>query len=661
MSPFRIAAIGICSLQDRTLQADCWRGDLYHDLDWLPERTDWASLTDAIRHQEPREALDTLRLLANSRMDFVRAVRLDKMLQRYRSLHDVSPFLPHLRFALIGSSTLSHLHPGIRLAALRRGILLDIYQGNYGMYRQELMDPASGLHNFQPDVVLLALDAHHLAEAENADAENILAMLRSCWNAARESLGCSVIQQTVLPVHPHLLGNQEFQYPVSPAAIVARVNALLRDEAPKANVHLLTVDAWAAMGGIVEWFEPSLWYRSKQEIHPRVSNLYGDQVGRILAALRGKSSKCLVLDLDNTLWGGVVGDDGVDGIVIGQGGETGEAFVALQRYAKALSQRGVILAVCSKNDEANALLPFEQRSEMILRRTDIACFVANWEDKASNLRRIAKQLNIGLDSLVFVDDNPFERNLVRRELPMVAVLELPEDPSGYVSLLSAAGYFETLSITDEDRERSQQYRANLAREELRENTTDMHGFLRALKMKLTWSPFACKDLKRVVQLLNKTNQFNLTTRRYSEEGVQALLADRNALTLQLRLIDVYGNNGIIALLIGRRNTNAELEIETWLMSCRVLGRQVEQVTLNILLEEAREIGCRHLVGYYRPTASNAMVRSHYEKLGFTLLHTAEDGNTSWRCSVDHMPPLATEIEIFEEDEYGVARDLQAAH
>jgi FkbH-like protein len=573
----------------------------------------------------------------------------------------VTSLLPHLRFALIGSSTLSHLHPGIRLAALRRGFLVDIYQGVYGMYRQELMDPTSGLHSFQPVVVLLALDAHHLAEAENADAGDILAMLRSCWDAARQSFGCSVIQQTVLPVHPYLLGNQEFQYPASPAAIVTRVNALLRDEAPKANVHLLTVDSWAATSGIFEWFEPSLWYRSKQEIHPRASNLYGDQVGRILAALRGKSSKCLVLDLDNTLWGGVVGDDGVDGVVIGQGSESGEAFVALQRYAKGLSQRGVILAVCSKNDEANALLPFDQRSEMILRRTDIACFVANWEDKASNIRRIAKQLNIGLDSLVFVDDNPFERNLVRRELPMVAVPELPEDPSGYVSLLSAAGYFETLSITEEDRERSRQYRANLAREELREQATDMQGFLRALKMKLTWSSFTGKDLKRAVQLLNKTNQFNLTTRRYSEEEVQALLADRNVLTLQLRLLDVYGNNGIIALLIGKRNKNAELEIETWLMSCRVLGRQVEQATLTILAEQAREMGCGDLIGYYRPTASNAMVKGHYQKLGFTLLHMAEDGNTSWKCALDHMPSPATEIEIFEVDEYGVARDLQAAH
>jgi FkbH-like protein len=634
---------------------------LNQDLDWLPDRKDWVPLAEAVRSMEPEEAVARFRVLANSRMDFVRAWRLDKILQRYRTQHDLSAFLPHVRLALIGSSTLSHLHAGIRLAALRRGILVDVYEGIYGMYRQEVMDSDSGLHNFKPHAILIALDAHHLAEAESASAEGILAMFHSCWNAARASLGCAIIQQTVLPVFPHLLGNQESQYSSSPAAIVTKVNSLLREQAPKANVHLLTVDTWAAEGGILEWHEPALWYRSKQEVHPRVSNLYGDQAGRIIAALQGRSSKCLVLDLDNTLWGGVVGDDGVDGIVIGQGSENGEAYAALQRYVKRLSERGVILAVCSKNDEENALRPFEQRVDMILKRAHVACFVANWEDKAANIRRVAKQLNIGLDSLVFLDDNPFERNLIRRELPMVAVPELPEDPAGYVRCLSSAGYFETLSITDEDRERGQQYRANIAREELREQATDMQGFLRALKMELMWSPFMDSDLKRVVQLINKTNQFNLTTRRYSEEAVRGMLGDEDVLTLQLRLLDVYGNNGIIALLIGKKNAAAELEVDTWLMSCRVLGRQVEQATLNVLAAKAREMCCSHIVGFYQPTASNAMVKNHYEKLGFTLLETAKDGSTRWKCSLNQVVPFSTEMKVREEDEYGVASDLQATN
>ena len=238
-------------------------------------------------------------------------------------------------------------------------------------------------------------------------------------------------------------------------------------------MYLLSVDRWAAEDGLSRWFDPWLWYSAKQEIHPRVSDIYGDQMGRLLAALRGRSSKCLVLDLDNTIWGGVVGDDGVDGIVLGQGTANGEAYVALQAYARRLSQRGVILAVCSKNDEKNAFAGFDTHPEMLLKRSEIACFLANWQDKAANLREIATRLNIGLESLVFVDDNPAERALVRRELPMVAVPELPEEPSGYVNCLARAGYFEALEITPEDHERAGHYRVNAERERAQQSATDM--------------------------------------------------------------------------------------------------------------------------------------------------------------------------------------------
>jgi FkbH-like protein len=530
----------------------------------------------------------------------------------------------------------------------------------YGAYRQELMNRSSGLYSFAPDVIVLAMDSHHLAEPEGASADGVLATLRDCWSLAQQAHGSTVIQQTLLPVLPHLLGNQESLFTESPAAIVSDVNFRLREEAAKAGVHLLTVDTWAREEGLSEWFDPALWYRSKQEVHPKASNIYGDHVGRLLAALRGKSAKCLVLDLDNTLWGGVVGDDGVDGIVIGEGSESGEAFLAVQKYAKRLSERGVILAVCSKNDERNALRPFEQRSEMILEASDVACFAANWDDKASNLRLIARQLNIGLDSLVLLDDNPVERKLIRRELPMVGVPELPEDPAGFVRCLSAAGYFETLSITEEDRKRALQYRANRARQELRESATNLEGFLESLKMKLVWSRFAMNDIKRIVQLINKTNQFNLTTRRYTEADVREFMCDPNVLTLQLRLLDVYGNSGIVALVIGKRTHDAVLEVDTWLMSCRVLGRQVEQATFNILANQARDMGCSHISGSYRPTASNAMVRNHFSDLGFALAEAAEDGSTRWIHDAAKVVPLKTAIEVLEEDEYGVSRDLQAA-
>ncbi|WP_263413013.1 HAD-IIIC family phosphatase [Terriglobus aquaticus] len=584
--------------------------------------------------QEPHSAASTFQQLANTRMDFVRAGRLDKAVQRYRSAHGNLPGLPVVRLALLGSSTLGHLHAGVRVGALRHGVLVDVYENAFGMYRQEAADVSSGLHAFRPDVVCLALDAHHVAASGGEGrAEQVLADLRELWRAVKEMLGCVVVQQTVLPVHWPVMGNQESRLPQSPASVVESVNRLLRSEAEAQGVYLLTVDTWAAIDGLSRWFEPALWNRSKQEVHPRVSDLYGEQVGRILAALRGKSSKCLVLDLDNTLWGGVIGDDGMEGIVLGQGSAVGEAHVALQRYALQLSERGIILAVCSKNDEANALAPFADHLEMVLRRKHIACFVANWQDKATNLRYIAETLNIGLDSLVFVDDNPAERALVRRELPMVAVPELPEDPSGYVGTLAAAGYFEALEVTAEDRARAELYRSNAERENLRRSTTDMGGFLQALQMELTWSPFDSIGLKRIVQLMNKTNQFNLTTRRYTEAEVAAMLDDPSVLTLQLRLSDVYGDNGVIALLVGRLADSATLDMETWLMSCRVLGRNVEEATLNVLVEQARAMGCTRIVGTYRPTAKNGMVRDHYQRLGFAALGQQEDA-TRWELWLD---------------------------
>jgi FkbH-like protein len=333
-----------------------------------------------------------------------------------------------------------------------------------------------------------------------------------------------------------------------------------------------------------------------------------------------------VLDLDNTIWGGVIGDDGLGGIVLGQGSALGEGFVAVQEYAKELSRRGVILAVASKNDEANAAEPFEKHPEMVLRRSDIASFRADWNDKAGNLRAIAQELNIGIDALVLLDDNPFERALVREELPMVAVPEIPDDPALVPQILADAGYFEGVAITSEDRERTHQYQSNRARERLMAAATDLDGYLRALKMRMIWRPFDSAGLQRTVQLINKTNQFNLTTRRYSEEGVVAVMNDPRAFGLQLRLLDRFGDNGIIAIIIGRLSEpGGDLVIDTWLMSCRVLGRQVEPTTLNLIAQEAHRLGASRLIGEYLPTKKNGMVRDHYERLGFTVFERDAEG------------------------------------
>ena len=619
------------------------------ELNWLPELPEWSGLLETARQQPPAQALSTLQQLANTRMDFIRAGKLDKTLQRTLIAakdQQNQPF-PTIKLALLGSSTLSHLLPAIRLGGLRRGLLFDIYVGPYGLYRQELSDPNSALYSFRPDVVCFAFDAQHLAGGENASPEAAMANLRQCWRLAQENLGCrAVIQQTILPRFPTLLGNNETRLPTSPAAIVAQLNAEIRANAASTNINLLSVDTWAAEDGLNNWFDASLWYQAKQEIHPRASVLYGDQLGRLIAALWGRSAKCLVLDLDNTLWGGVIGDDGLEGIVLGQGSPAGEAFVAFQRYAKQLSERGVILAVCSKNDEANALEPFEKHPEMVLRRKDIACFVANWTDKATNIRAIAERLNIGLDSLVFVDDNPAERRLVRSELPVVAVPELPEDPAEYARTVSDAGYFEAVDLTAEDRERTELYRANAAREAARSSATDIGAFLDGLSMELHANSFDMPGLKRIAQLMNKTNQFNLTTRRYTEADVLGMIADPDAATLQLRLTDIHGDNGVIGLTLGYKRGNT-LSIDTWLMSCRVLGRGVENATLNLLVEQALELGCDILRGEYRPTAKNGMVRDHYRQLGFTLTEEAADGITHWELPLTGYTPRPTHMKILK--------------
>ncbi len=619
------------------------------DLAWLPELAGWPGLLDDARQQPASAAFASFQRLANSRMDFIRAGKLDKAFGRYLAAlpEGTKPPFPVIRLALLGSSTLSHLLPGIRLAALRRGFLFDIYVGPYGLYRQELADTHSGLYSFRPDVVCFAFDAQHLAGGENASPEAALSNLRHCWQLAKGSLGCrAVLQQSLLPRFPALLGNNEDRLRSSPAAIVAEVNHELRAAATAEGVTLLSVDLWAAEDGLANWFDASLWYQAKQEIHPRASVLYGDQVGRLIAALWGRSAKCLVLDLDNTLWGGVIGDDGLEGIVLGQGSPAGEAYVAFGRYAKQMSERGVLLAVCSKNDEANALEPFDKHPEMVLRRKDIACFVANWTDKATNLRAIADQLNIGLDSLVFVDDNPAERRLVRAELPMVAVPEMPEDPADYARTVADAGYFEAVDLTAEDRERTDLYRANAQREAARAASTDIGAFLDGLGMELYASSFDTAGLKRITQLMNKTNQFNLTTKRHTEADILGIMRNEEAATLQLRLTDVHGDNGMIGLTVGYRKGRV-LEIDTWLMSCRVLGRGVEAATLNLLGEQAAAMGCTSLLGEYRPTAKNGMVRDHYQQLGFTLLTSADDGTTRWELSLPAYRPRPTHMKILK--------------
>ena len=625
------------------------------DLHWLPTIPDWRPRLRALG-ADPANAWEEAVALANGRINFVLTNALDEAARRTFPQRPEGLATKPVRLAVLGSSTLTHLLPAIRVAGLRRGIWVDTYEADYGQYLQELNDPASGLHAFKPTAVLLALDAYHLTAgvtagmdepAAEAALEDAKAHIRETWQLARDAFKCPIIQQAALPVHLPILGQNEHRLAGSRVRFVARLNAALRTMAEADGVDILAVDDRAGRDGIVAWHDAALWHRSKQEIAPTAGPLYGDLVGRWLAAKQGRSFKCLVLDLDNTVWGGVIGDDGMEGIAIGQGSALGEGYTAFQDYCRELSRRGIILAVCSKNDEANALEPFEKHPEMVLRRGDIASFVANWSDKAGNIRAIAEELNIGLDSLVFIDDNPFERNLVRQELPMVAVPEVSDDPVGYPVALSDAGYFEGLAVTDEDRERSGQYQGNKARDALKASATDLPAYLRGLEMELIARPFDRVGLQRIVQLVNKSNQFNLTTRRYTDEDVLAVMADPDAFGLQLRLLDRFGDNGVIAIVIGRLLESRDLLIDTWLMSCRVLGRQVEPTTLNLIAEQARRLGAKRLVGEYIPTRKNAMVKDHYARLGFTVAAVNDGGGSRNLLDLATFAPAETFIHVTE--------------
>jgi FkbH-like protein len=605
-------------------------GEKMPRLTWLPQDPEWKSTLKSLPNGDARWA--SLQALANSEMDFVRTGQLDRQLLKTPSAIGPEP----IRLGLLSSSTVDHLLPSLRVAALRRGLRLDIHVPDFGQYRQALLEPNSMLAKLQLDVLLFALDAHALVGHEfivdDEQAKNHLSTrltdLASLWRHALSHFGAQIIQQTLMPTQPSLMGSGEYRAGGSPAAMINTANAQLRALAVTEHIDILALDDRVARDGIADWHNKTLWNHAKQDVSPAAAPMYGEMAMRIIAARRGRSAKCLVLDLDNTLWGGVIGDDGLDGIVIGQGGAQGEAYLEFQRYVKALAQRGIILAVCSKNDESNAVEVFEKHPEMILRRSDIAAFVANWDDKAANIRRIALELNIGTDSLVFADDNSFERNIIRRELPEVKVPEMPEDPALFSSTLADAGYFEAVEITKEDLARNASYQVT---RELRQGliaTSDIAGYLDSLDMELVWGRFDSVSLKRVTQLVNKTNQFNLTTRRYSEPEIAAVMRDPDAIGLHFRLIDRYADHGIIAALIGRYS-DGSLELDNWLMSCRVLGRGVEKATLSIIVSEARRRAARIILGRFCPSSKNGMVRDHYPGLGFSLSSDKDERETLW--------------------------------
>lgn len=590
---------------------------------WLPEAPDWRDQVRAFSTAEAPSWAGAV-ALSRSRLTFSQTNGLDGVVGGALTARKVAGAPEPVRVALIGSSTLTHLHAAVRMGGVRHGLNLQTFETDFGQHRQALMDPGSALHAFRPDVIVFTFDAPYLSRGvkPGMTAEQAAQALDAAtddlvqhWTLARERFGAQVIQQSVMNTAPSLMGSNEHRLYGSPADSLRRLNDRLPQLADAHGVDLMNLSPWIEQDGLKAWHSRGQWLRARQEVSLAAGPVWGDLIARLVAARRGLSFKCLVLDLDNTLWGGVVGDDGVTGLALGPGTGEGEAFQDIQAHALALAARGVILAVSSKNDEATVLEAFETHPDMVLKREHIACLRANWEDKPSNLRAIAKTLNIGLDSLVFLDDNPVERDLVRRTLPMVVVPDWSGDPAFVPRMLSDAGWFESVALTDEDRVKTAQYASRSQSAALQASATDMDAYLRDLEMTLSWNPVAPEGLTRVVQLINKTNQFNLTTRRYSEDQVRALITDADVRVLQFRLVDRFVDNGVIAVAILKRS-GATVEVDTLLMSCRVLGRKVENAIANVLADQARELGAAELIGRYLPTERNAMVRDLYTDLGF---------------------------------------------
>jgi FkbH-like protein len=625
------------------------------NMHWLPKHPEFSNQLNLVKKAPVEESWALLAAIAQHDLNFLETLQVDKLLgEKFGAAPLPALSTKPVRLAVLSSSTVEQLLPGIRVGGLRRNLWVTTYVTDYGQSLQELMDSSSRLHQFKPTAVLIARDAFSFfgtqplgltAKVASVKLEQALEQVKTIWRLSREKFGGQVIQQTPLPLYHPLMGHNEQRLPDSPFHLLRVFNAQLRSLADEQKTDILDIENWAATEGLKEWHNPALWHKAKQEVSPAAGPMYGELVGRLLAAQQGRSFKCLVLDLDNTLWGGVIGDDGMEGIQLGQGSGVGESFAAFQRYARDLSRRGILLAACSKNDEKTALEPFEKHPEMILKKSDFACFTANWNDKASNLQEIAKRLNIGLDSLVFVDDSPFERNQVRGALPMVAVPELPEDPALYPACLASAGYFEAVTLTQDDLARKEQYQENLERDKAQASFSDLGEYLKSLDMEMIWGPFDPLSLPRVTQLINKTNQFNLTTRRYSEEDTRRFAADPKAVTLWCRLTDRFGDNGIIGVIIALEERKGDWAIDTWLMSCRVLGRGVEKAMLDLLAREISARGGKKLIGRYIPSEKNGMVKEHFPGLGFTPLEPDARGGTRWVLGVAEAQRLDYPIQL----------------
>ena len=573
------------------------------------------------------------------------------------SAQEPPPVTRSARIAICGTFTTSQLAHVLPLAAFRAGIHLDVYETPYDQYQQEILDPRSGLSEFRPDYVVLvpheaALQLPKFSDSPDEAVQIEVERWTALWAIVHERLGAGVVHVSP-PLRPETALGHLGPSIAGARETMARQVGMALVAAASGGDSIIDGDRIAATFGKDRWFDDRYWFRAKQAVALDALPLLAQHIAAVLAGRLGANRKCLVLDLDNTLWGGVIGEDGVGGIRLGDG-PVGEAYVALQEFVVELKDKGVILAVVTKNNLEDAREPFGQHPDMRLTLDDFAVFIANWTDKPTNIREVARRLNIGLDALVLLDDNPAEREIVRQAAPEVDVIDLPDDPARYRRALAEYPWFETVSLTTEDRDRTAQYRARAEISALQDSTTNIEEFWRSLDMVADVSPFDDVNLGRVAQLVGKTNQFNLTGRRRDLVELAAVKDDPSVVHLALRLRDRFVDHGLVAVLIARRDGAAAdtFEIDTFLMSCRVVARTVENAMLSQLCLRVTQAGCSRIVGTYVPSAKNALVGDLYPHLGFAPAGE-RDGVARWEYDIARSGSIPSDfIRVTEEHRDG---------
>ncbi|MEA3140941.1 MAG: hypothetical protein QOK23_3110 [Gammaproteobacteria bacterium] len=600
-----------------------WRAPLAADWE---ER--WLAADKAVRALPEVSSLEcdaitiTVRRLVGQALGASENLKLEQLARRMLPHHAMFPRLRHFRVGIIGNRTLSYLTAALRTAGLARGMLVEAIDISYDIAAAAAHGGPMELQR-SLDAVVVFLDAGAFIKSgvflnEELEAQALAEARTFLRRLGNSTSGSTAIVATLPAVGPKV-SSSDLALPGSISRVSMRLNEMIVDGAVRGAWIVWDLAALAARIGTDCWFDAVRYHEAKTPFHIRLAPLVADHLCRTLAAIAGKSCRALVLDLDNTIWGGEIGDDGVAGIRLGDNSAEGEAYLSFQRFILDLRRRGILVAVCSKNTDSIAREPFRSHPEMLLREEHIAVFQANWQDKATNLRAIADALNLDLEYLAFADDNAAERERIRQALPMVSVPEIGSEPAYFADLIANSGVFEHLLLTVEDQSRADSYRSRAAAAELKPGIGNYEEYLRSLGMTIRISRFDSACRARIVQLINKSNQFNLTTRRYGESAVQQFEQERDGiLCWQVALNDAFGSHGIIGVIIVRTESQT-WTVDTWLISCRALTRGIEEALMNLLMAQARHRGAEEIIGQYIATPRNALVADFYPKMGFTAI------------------------------------------